>query len=163
MNISGINDFSNNFFTQIQKLKDTSTNYEVGSFKSLLSAAQSSSKDSLTEKYLNITDSMSRKNKISFAASIMTNKIMSEEINNENSSFMKNIASGFSSDEINSLKNEIRSFAASKNSNSVDVEEFLSVFDGIVNEQKQLGIIGKQQAKPALNNIDNFYRASLGI
>ena len=163
MNINGINEYSNNYFTKIQKLKDSQINYEAGSFQNILSAEQNSGKDSLTDKYLNISDSMSRKEKVSFAASIMTNKVMGEEANDENTSFMKNIASGFDSDEIDNLKNEIRTFATIKNTNSSEVENLINMFDNIVSEQKLLGNSPKQQIRYENNNINTFYRNALGI
>ena len=154
MNINGINEYSNNYFTKIQRLKDSQINYETGNFHSIFSAEQNSGKDNLTDKYLNITDSMSRKEKVSFAASIMTNRIMGEETNDENTSFMKNIASGFTSDEIDSLKNEIRTFATIKNTNSSEVENLINMFDGIVSELKQFNNSHKQQIKHDNNNIN---------
>ena len=167
MNINDISNYSNNYFMKIQKLKDKENTYDItndsNKFSGMILATQNR-QDSLSDKYLNITDSMSRDKRISFAASIIANKVIEDGINtSENKSFLQNISLSFTAEELNSLKNEIRNLTS--NDNSSKVEDFIKQFDEFVNSQKQKNITKKDiRNKQDSINADMFYRISvLGI
>ncbi|MDD2625054.1 MAG: hypothetical protein PHQ02_09575, partial [Candidatus Riflebacteria bacterium] len=111
-----------------------------------------------------ITDSMPREGQISFAASIIANRVMQQGITGENEGFVKNIGNKFNLEEINTLKSEVRASALIKNKESHEIDAFLKNFDELIDIQKktQLESAKEQQAQPKYNNpADVFFRSTM--
>lgn len=141
---------------QIQKRSETSINLEDEDRRNRNSAFK---KDNLVNQFWNMTDSMPRENQISFAASVVANRIMKQGVTEENKSFMQNISNRFSPQEIGNLKTEILNNPAVKGKNSGDVAAFLQEFDKFIESQKanELEPAKKQQASPRFRSPDEIF------
>ena len=115
--------------------------------------------DDLVSNFWNMTDSMPRQNQISFAASIVANRIMKQGITDENRSFLQNISNRFSPEEIGNLKSEIIKHPAVQNQKSSDVQTFLQDFEKFISGQKgsDLEPARKQQVSPNLKSPDDIF------
>ena len=147
MNVGSYNQSTLNISTDklTQKKSETAINLEDEDRRNRHSAFK---KDDLVSQFWNLTDSMPRENQISFAASIVANRVMKQGITDENKSFLQNISNRFSPAEIGNLKNEILNHPAVKGKNSGDVAAFLQDFDKLISSQKanELEPAKKQQA-----------------
>jgi hypothetical protein len=135
---------------------ETRINLEDEGRRNLHSAYQG---NDLVSQFWNMTDSMPRDNQISFAASIVANRIMKQGITDENKSFMQNISNRFSPEEIGNLKNEILNHPAVKSKSDSDVEAFIKDFDKFIASQKgsDLEPTRKQQVSPRIKNPDEIF------
>lgn len=126
------------------------------------SAKTNLSSPSLVETYWNITDSMSRENQLSFTASVIANRIMTQGITDENESFIRNISNRFNADELEALKSEVQNLASKNMFDVNEIETFLQSFDSLVQSQKGAGQIGGLQTLPQFKRSnDVFFRATM--
>lgn len=159
MNVSLTNQLSNTSFQNTKK-----NNINTGlDFSSLAQGAKSNAtSNSLVDTYWNLTDSMNRENQLSFAASVIANRVMSQGMTDENESFIRNISNRFNDEELETLKAEIESLATKNMTNTTDVEAFLQSFDSLVQSQKGAGQIGGLQSLPQFKRSnDVFFRATM--
>lgn len=158
MNVGNYSQSTFNIFSrqQTEKKPETSINLEAEDRRNRNSAFK---KDDLLSQFWNMTDSMPRENQISFAASIVANRIMKQGITDENKSFIQNISNRFSPEEIGNLKNEILNHPAVKGKNSDDIQAFLQDFDKLITSQKagELEPARKQQAGPKFRTPDEIF------
>ncbi len=158
MNVGNYSQSTLNIFNGRQSARTTETriNLEDEGRKNRHTTDQG---NDLVSQFWNMTDSMPRDNQISFAASIVANRIMKQGITDENKSFLQNISNRFSPEEIGNLKNEILNHPAVKNQANSDVETFLKDFDKFIASQKgtDLEPTRKQQVSPRLKNPDEIF------
>lgn len=148
---------------QTRKSSETPINLEAEDQRNRHSAFK---KEDLVNQFWNITDSMPRENQISFAASVVANRIMSQGITDENKSFVQNIGNRFSPEEIGTLKNEVLNHPSVKGKNSSEVEAFLKDFEQFIDAQKagELEPVKKQQAGPRFRTPDEiFFQTTFNI
>lgn len=163
MNIGSLNTTMQNYGVK-SNIKKNEVKLDFSADLNSSAASMGTSFDNLVDKYFNITDSMPRDGQISFAASIIANRVMPQGITGENEGFVKNIGKKFNLEEINTLKSEVRASALIKNKESQEIDAFLKNFDEFINIQKkaELESIKEQQAQPRYNNpADVFFRATM--
>ena len=158
MNVKNYSQSTLNLFNgqQNAKTRETSLNLEDEDKRNRNTAFK---RDDFLSQFWNMTDSMPRQNQISFAASVVANRIMKQGITEENKSFLQNISNRFSPEEIGTLKGEILNHPMVKNQKSSDVEAFLQNFDQFITSQKgnDLDPTRKQQVSPRLKNSDEIF------
>lgn len=158
MNVGNYSQSTLNIFNGNQKTNtsETKINLENEGRRDRHTAYQG---NDLVSQFWNMTDSMPRENQISFAASIVANRIMKQGITDENKSFLQNISNRFSPEEIGNLKKEILNSPAVKNQSNSDVETFLKDFEKFIANQKgnDLEPAKKQQVSPRLKNPDEIF------
>ncbi len=126
------------------------------------SSGLSTSKNNLTETFLNITDSMSREKQLSFAASIIANRVMTQGITHENEGFIRNISQKFSTNEMDTLKSEIEEIAAGNMFDKKEISNFLQSFDNLLQSPREASQFGGLQTLPQFKRTnDVFFRASM--
>lgn len=163
MNIGSLNSAIQNFGVK-GNVKKSEVTLDFSADLNSSAASKGTSFDNLVDKYFNITDSMPREGQISFAASIVANRVMQQGITGENEGFVKNIGNKFNLEEINTLKSEVRASALIKNKESHEIDAFLKNFDELIDIQNktELESAKEQQAQPKYNNpADVFFRATM--
>ncbi|MFA7147008.1 MAG: hypothetical protein WC221_10510, partial [Candidatus Riflebacteria bacterium] len=90
MNIGSLNSAIQNFGVK-GNVKKSEVTLDFSADLNSSAASKGTSFDNLVDKYFNITDSMPREGQISFAASIIANRVMQQGITGENEGFVKNI------------------------------------------------------------------------
>ncbi len=176
MNVGNYSQSTLNIFNggQSSRTRETSINLENEGRQSRHTKVRT---DDLVSQFWNMTDSMPRQNQISFAASIVANRIMKQGITDENRSFLQNISNRFSPEEIGNLKKEIAEHPTVKNQKTDDIQAFMKNFDRFMESQKSSDLepTRRQQVSPNLKNPDDiffqttsaakidFYRAALAV
>lgn len=135
---------------------DSSNSFEI---ENRQTRPQSARKDDLVSQFWNITDSMPRENQLSFAATVVAGRIMKQGITEENKSFMQNISSRFSPEEIGALKQQVMNHPSVKGQNTSDIEKFFKDFDQFISKQNttELDPLKKQQAQPRFRTPEEIF------
>ncbi len=152
-NQTALNAFSNKAAT---KKIDSSNSFEIEDRQMRPNPAK---KDDLVSQFWNITDSMPRENQLSFAATVVAGRIMKQGITEENKSFVQNISSRFSPEEIGALKKQVMNHPSIKGQSSGDIEKFFKEFDQFISNQNttELDPLKKQQAQPRFRTPEEIF------
>lgn len=163
MNVNELTQSVSNYYHNQIKRNNTNNdvNLQVNDSNSVYATMQ---QDDFASTIWNMTDSMPRKNQISFTAEVLTNKMVNQGMTEENKSFLKDISNRFSPEEINSLKSEILNNAKLKTNNSSEIEKLLSSLDEIISDKANEALQSQLKEKNLhkFRSIDEiFFQTSL--
>ena len=163
MNVNELTQSVSNYYHNQIKRNNTNNdvNLQVNDSNSVYATMQ---QDDFASTIWNMTDSMPRKNQISFTAEVLTNKMVNQGMTEENKSFLKDISNRFSPEEINSLKSEILSNSKIKTNNTSEIEKLISSLDEIISDKANEALQSQLKEKNLhkFRSIDEiFFQTSL--
>ncbi len=158
MNVGNYSQSTLNIFNgrQTVKTNENSINLEDEDRRNRNTAFK---REDFVSQFWNMTDSMPRENQVSFAASVIANRIMKQGMTEENKSFLQNVSNRFSPQEIGNLKAQVLNHPSVKGQSGNDVEAFLKDFDKFITSQQgsDLEPAKKQQVSPRFKNPDEIF------
>jgi len=110
------------------------------------------------------TKKMPREDQVSLAASVWTSQVLQNGLNGECKNFYESAKSRFSSEDLNSFKQQVKSHPLLKTRNKDVLDGFLKRIDSLWSQEEQESLSEEPRFKetsPALSPADIFFRTSL--